>query len=135
MSPKHRLHYVNLYNLLNLSNEATLDELNEKYRRMVGRLHPDRLQSDPALAAVNEVKLRHLNDATRELRSYHRDHGRLPLQRAKSMQSSNVPVWQTSKAYVDDDKKNVKKDVSHINMGLRILVIILASWSAWLIWD
>ena len=134
MTPKRRLHYVNMYKVLGLGHDANFSELNRIYRSQVKQFHPDRMHQETAeVVARSEATLRKLNEAVRELRQYHRAEGRLPFEGVTN--DSAASSTKRKKVREFDSSVSETSGPHGINRWLRIFAIILAIWSAWLIWE
>lgn len=63
-----------LYDELGLAADCSLEQLTHTWRRRVKQLHPDRVASDAQDAATLQL----LNARFRQVRRFHRQHGRMP---------------------------------------------------------
>lgn len=59
---------VNLYAVLGVPADASVEEITRAYRSRVARIHPDKFQADPRGQALAEQTLKQLNQAVHVLR-------------------------------------------------------------------
>ena len=134
MTPNRRLHYVNKYKVLGLGHSANITELNRVYRSKVRQHHPDRMHNEEAVViARSEATLSKLNEAVRELRLYHKAKGRLPFEGAQN--ESQLATDNRIGAHMSNKHIDGVSGPRGINHWLKVFAIILAIWSAWLIWE
>lgn len=82
------------YQTLELSRDAGWIEARQSYRRLVNRWHPDRFASRPREKHLAQSRFIEVTKAYNNLRAFHREHNRLPLQGPK--QSTNPQQSSTS---------------------------------------
>jgi len=71
------------YQMLELSREAGWAEARQSYRRLVNRWHPDRFASRPREKHLAQSRFIEVTKSYNNLRAFHREHHRLPLQDPK----------------------------------------------------
>lgn len=89
------------YQMLELDRDADWKEARESYRRLVNRWHPDRFTARPREKHHAQTRFIEVTKSYNNLRSFHRDHHRLPLQDPAlrdNGQSTGTPPEPTRKA-------------------------------------
>ncbi len=88
------------YQMLELDRDADWKEARESYRRLVNRWHPDRFAARPREKQHAQTRFIEVTKSYNNLRSFHRDHHRLPLQDPAlrdNEQSTGTPPEPTEK--------------------------------------
>ncbi|WP_457671331.1 J domain-containing protein [Thiolapillus sp.] len=73
------VNYRHCYDLLQLTPDATWEDLRKSYKRLVQHCHPDRFEQNFSARKEAELRLREINNAYQVLSSYYKSHRRLPL--------------------------------------------------------
>jgi hypothetical protein len=90
-----RAHYIRLYKRLGLANEATIADLKHRFHSLANQYHPDKSSQKEASSDTTEI-FTEIQSAYQELKSYHSQHGFLPLENLNSRQSTEQPDFRTT---------------------------------------
>ena len=71
------------YQMLELGRDSDWTEARQSYRRLVNRWHPDRFSTRPREKQLAQSRFIEVTKAYNNLRAFHREHDRLPLQDPK----------------------------------------------------
>ncbi|MEP7041521.1 MAG: DnaJ domain-containing protein [Dokdonella sp.] len=119
--------FLRLYQELNLSSGASLEELKRAYRRRVSELHPDRLaQSDVAAARRAAERLQDLTVLYGAATEFHVRHGRLPGGVAPRRAAFETPPPPSSAVSAPAP---VRRSLRGALLGIGLL--ILCAWMFW----
>ena len=99
---------INYYfSVLELTPEASLDEVKEAYRDLVKVWHPDRFAHDPKLQGKAQEKLKEINDAYQKLQEF--------FDYANSYQETSDTSYNESAAYTEESAGADTNEASDAN--------------------
>jgi hypothetical protein len=73
-----KAHHIRLYKRLNLHDSATITDLKKSYFHLANKYHPDKVAQTES-SSTNAQLFNEVQNAYRELKQFHEQHGHLPL--------------------------------------------------------
>lgn len=103
------------YQMLELGRDAAWADVRLSYRRLVNRWHPDRFSTRPREKQLAQSRFIEVTKAYNNLRAFHREHSRLPLQDPKLRTESQT---QTAGTPPEPPVKSGKLNTAKLNEDL-----------------